>query len=195
MYLPNSTQYYFYNLDKNKTPKMKFFPLLLVVFFVSCSTLEKAVIIPAKTSQVYFDYEGDIASEIDSCFDLSIKSVKVLEKNKKKIILEYTIKNNGTVALPIEGTSRSKKDNVGIQIFFSGDDKYNRGDLLIDGFFIDLPSNVESNIIKPGETYKAQLSVSTKRKTSYHSAIIFHIDPMQVFKECDETNNYSSVRI
>lgn len=175
---------------------MRILPIVIVALFVvSCSTLEKATIIPTLEPQVLFDFESDITPEIDSCYDLTLKSIKVLEKNKKKIIIEYTIKNNGTIPIPIEGYTRSKSDNVGIQIFFSGDNKYNRGDLLIDGFFINLPSNVDSDVIQPGETYKAQLSVSTKRKTSYHSSIIFHIDPMQVFKECDETNNYSFVRI
>lgn len=174
---------------------MKYLSIAILALFVSCTNLEKAVIIPASAPQVYFDFEGEVMPEVDSCYDLTIKSVKVLEKDKKNIIVEYTIKNNGTAALPIEGLTRSKKDNVGIQIFFSGDDKYNRGDLLIDGFFIDLPSNVESSVIQPGETYKAQLKIKTKRKTSYHSSIIFHIDPMQVFKECDETNNYAFVRM
>ncbi|MFK7949863.1 MAG: hypothetical protein AB8G11_19895 [Saprospiraceae bacterium] len=174
---------------------MRILPVIIIAFFVSCSTLEKAVVIPAPESQVMFDFESDVMPEVDSCYDLTIKSVKVLEKNKKKIILEYTIKNKGTLPVPLEGASRSKKDNVGIHIFFSGDDKYNRGDLFIDGFFIDLPSNVESKVIQPGETYKAQLSISTKRKTSYHSSIIFHIDPIQMFRECDETNNYSFVRM
>lgn len=172
---------------------MKFFTAIIILLLsVSCSVTKEATILPSDDSTAFFDFEN---TEIDSCFDLTIKSVKVLEKNKKEIIVEYTIKNNGTVPIPIEGYERSKKDNVGIQVFLSGDDKYNRGDLLIDGFFIDVPSNVDSNIIKPGEAYKAQLSISKKRKTSYHSAIIFHIDPMQVFKECDETNNYTSVRI
>lgn len=175
---------------------MKFFSVVIaLLLFVSCSTLEKAVIIPAPKAQFLFDFEGDVMPEIDSCYDLSIKSIKVLEKSKKKIIVEYTIKNNGTIAVPIEGFARSKKDNVGIQVFFSGDDKYNRGDLLIDGFFIELPSNIKTNLIQPNETYKAQLDISTKRKTSYHSSLIFNIDPMQVFSECDETNNYTSVEI
>ncbi len=165
---------------------------LLGLMLSSCLTLEKPVIIGSANPVRQFDFETKI--ETDSCYDLMIKSIKVLEKRKNDIILEYTIKNDGTAAISIDGQGPSKGDNIGIQVFFSGDEKYNRGDLLVDGFFIEKPKDREDGLIQPDETYKAQLIIKTKRKTSYHSSIILHIDPMQVFKECDETNNYTSIR-
>lgn len=169
--------------------------LVLNLSFSGCKTLEAPIIMSEEAQKTtrHFDFEGN-APQVDSCFDLTIKTLKILEKHKKDIIVEYTIFNKGNVAIPIEGTKKTKKDNVGIQIFFSGDDKYNRGDLLVDGIFIEMPANSENGLIQPNETYKAQLKIDLKRKTSYHSTLILHIDPMQVFKECDETNNYTVVK-
>lgn len=166
---------------------------ILIIGFSSCLTLDQPMITSVSEPNRHFDFQGDIAPIVDSCYDLSIKSIKILEKRKNDIIVEYTIENNGTATISIDGKTRSKNDNVGIQVFFSGDDKYNRGDLLVDGFFIQKPKK-QSALIPPKSIYKAQLKISTKRKTSYHSSLIFHIDPMQVFKECDETNNYTSVK-
>ena len=178
--------------------KIKLFLLSVSIICIglsSCKSLEAPIIISdtAQKDIRQFDFEGNIP-QIDSCYDLTIKSLKILEKHKKEIIVEYTIFNSGNLPIPIEGSKKTKKDNVGIQIFFSGDDKYNRGDLLVDGIFIELPSNAENGLIQPNETYKAQMKISLKRKTSYHSTLILHIDPMQVFKECDETNNYTVVK-
>jgi hypothetical protein len=172
-----------------------FLLLIVIISFSNCKTIEEPIIISQEIEELtgQSNFKGKVP-QIDSCFDLTIKSLKILEKHKKDIIIEYAIFNKGNVAIPIEGAKKTKRDNVGIQIFFSGDDKYNRGDLLVDGIFIEMPSNSEEGVIKPNETYKAQLKISLKRKTSYHSTLILHIDPMQVFKECDETNNYTVVK-
>jgi hypothetical protein len=169
--------------------------LIMSISLSACKTFEASIIFSEETQKNMrqFDFEGKVPP-IDSCFDLTIKSLKVLEKHKKDIIVEYTIFNKGNVAIPIEGTKKTKKDNVGIQIFFSGDDKYNRGDLLVDGIFIEMPSNSDNGLIQPNESYKAQLKIDLKRKTSYHTTLILYIDPMQVLKECDETNNYTGVK-
>jgi hypothetical protein len=176
--------------------KLKFFLFLTaVIIFSSCKILDEPIIVSQEIKEPVrqFDFEGE-GSAIATCFDLTIQSLKILEKRKKEIIVEYTIFNKGDVPIPVEGIKKTKRDNVGIQIFFSGDDKYNRGDLLVDGIFIEMPSNSENGLIMPNETYKAQLKINLKRKTSYHSTLILHIDPMQVFKECDETNNYTGVK-
>ncbi|MFT5832696.1 MAG: hypothetical protein ACI97N_000309 [Cognaticolwellia sp.] len=169
---------------------------VLAISFSSCRTIEDPIITGEEQQEsiLQFDFEGEMPLVIDDCYDLTIKSLKILEKHKKEIIIEYTIFNKGSIAIPIEGTKRTKRDNIGIQIFFSGDDKYNRGDLLVDGIFIEKPENTEDGLIKPNDTYKAQIKINLKRKTSYHSTLILYIDPMQVFKECDETNNYTTVR-
>ena len=127
----------------------------------------------------------------DSCIDLEIISIKLLEKNKKKAIVEYTLRNNGNLPINFEGDTRKKDDNLAMQIFFSGDEKYNRGDLLVEGLFVNAP---ESNIIPPNNAVRQKMEISLSRKTSFHGYLILHIDPTQRFRECDETNNYASMK-
>jgi len=161
--------------------------LILVIF--SCSPKVNNTIVPADQLP---DSNLSIKSG-DSCYDLQIISLKLLEKSKKEVVVEYIIMNNGNQAVNIEGEKRSKSDNIGIQIFFSGDDKFNRGDLLVDGIFLETPSDSDGTI--PAKSaYKAQLIIDLDRKTSFHSSLIMHVDPIQIYNECDETNNYASMK-
>lgn len=164
-----------------------FFSLVVIIY--SCSSKVNNIIVPADQLPV-----SDIEIQPgDSCYDLEIVSLKLLEKSKKEVIVEYTIMNNGNLPVKIEGEKRSKTDNIGIQIFFSGDDKFNRGDLLVNGIYLETPSDSDG-MIPPKSAYKAQLVVDLDRKTSFHASLIMHVDPVQIFNECDETNNYASMK-
>jgi hypothetical protein len=166
--------------------------LFFAIFFANCQR-NTAIIIPAPEEKRFFDFETAVIVE-DSCADLVITSVKVLEKSKKEMIIEYTIKNKGNHPVLLEGAKSAKKDNVGVQVFFSGDEKYNRGDLLVDGFFLQSPPTNINGLLLPNEAYQSQKVISLKKKTSFHGSLILHIDPYQLVRECDETNNYTSVK-
>jgi hypothetical protein len=166
-----------------------FLVIASITLIYSCSPVVNNTIVPADqlpTSNINI-------STGDSCYDLEIISLKMLEKSKKEAVVEYIIMNHGNTAVKIEGEQRSKSDNIGIQIFFSGDDKFNRGDLLVDGIFLKTPSDSDGTI--PAKSaYKAQLVIDLDRKTSFHASLIMHVDPVQIYDECDETNNYASMK-
>ncbi len=168
---------------------MKFsLTIVSILLLFSCSPKVNNIIVP--TDQLP---TSDISLKGDSCYDLEIISLKLLEKSKKEVVVEYTIANYGNQAVNIEGEKRSKSDNIGIQIFFSGDNKFNRGDLLVDGIFLETPEGTDGTI--PAKSaYKAQLVIDLDRKTSFHSSLIMHVDPIQIYSECDETNNYASMK-
>jgi archaellum component FlaF (FlaF/FlaG flagellin family) len=161
----------------------------LIVIFCSCNSNINNVIVPANQ----LPESKLVIKQGDNCYDLEITSLKLLEKSKKEVIVEYTIRNNGNIPVSIEGEKRSSADNIGIQIFFSGDEKFNRGDLLVNGIYLETPSDSDG-LIPPKSAYKAQLVINLDRKTSFHSSLIMHVDPVQIYNECDETNNYTSMK-
>ena len=127
------------------------------------------------------------------CPDLFISDIKVLERNKKKMYVEYTIENRGEGPAYLLGKDKGKTDNVSLQVFFSGDDKYNRGDFLAHGFFIEKALKETNGMLEAKKSYVGGVEINIKRKTSFQGNLIFHIDPVQIIDECDETNNYTTV--
>ncbi len=129
----------------------------------------------------------------ETCPDLFISAINVIERNKKKMYVEYTVENRGKGPAYLLGESKKKIDNISLQVFFSGDKKYNRGDFLAHGFFIEKALPASNGKLEAGKSYIGGVEISLKRKTSFQGNLIFHIDPVQIVDECDETNNYTTV--
>ena len=92
-----------------------------------------------------------------------------------------------------EEKKKAKEDNIGLQAFFSVDEKYNQGDLMVAGVFIEDALLDKNGLLEPGESYLGELEINLKRKTSFHANFILHIDPVELVRECDETNNYTAI--
>ena len=135
----------------------------------------------------------DSTSTEETCPDLHIVEIKVIERGKKKMIVQYNLKNKGDAAVLLMGKRKAKEDNIGLQAFFSVDKKYNQGDLMVAGVFIEDALLDKNGLLEPGESYLGELEIDLKRKTSFHANFILHVDPVELVRECDETNNYTAI--
>jgi len=123
----------------------------------------------------------------DSCSDLQIDSIRVLEYKKKCYVVEYTLSNNGTAPAPLFGAKRKLTDNIILRAYFSGDRRVNRGDAEAGAAYI----KKGTGILLPGESYTGVMEVDRRLETNYISIVLLQVDAFSTLRECDETNNVS----
>jgi len=123
----------------------------------------------------------------DSCSDLQIDSIRVLEYKKKCYVVEYTLSNKGTAPAPLFGTKRKLTDNIILRAYFSGDRRLNRGDAEAGAAYI----KKGTGILLPGESYTGIMEVDRRLETNYISIVLLQVDAFSTLRECDETNNVS----
>ena len=123
--------------------------------------------------------------QTETCPDLSISELQIVEEKRKCLIVQYTVTNTGNSDVNLFGELRSKNDNIAIQAYFSGDRRLNKGDVLGDGVFItgDVP------ILKPDSSFSSVMEISLKEKTNHVGVLILKVDATHRANECDETNN------
>ena len=133
----------------------------------------------------------------DGCPDLVLSSLDIAEQKKSKIYIAYTLTNAGTAPVSLMGSDpKADNDNVAVKIYFSSDEAFQRGDILMGGDYVSnkwLSTN--EGILKPGESYTATVKISTKTKTSFTPYIVFDADAWQTVRECDETNNQKAILV
>lgn len=121
----------------------------------------------------------------DSCPDLQIDSIRVLEYKKKCYIIEYTLSNKGTAPAPLFGAKRKLTDNIIIRAYFSGDRRVNRGDAKAGAAYIKKGTGT----LLPGESYTGTIEVDRRLESNYISIVLLQVDAFSTLRECDETNN------
>jgi archaellum component FlaF (FlaF/FlaG flagellin family) len=133
----------------------------------------------------------------DGCPDLVLSSLEIVEQKKSKVYIEYTLTNNGINPVSLMGKDpKNDQDNVAVKIYFSSDETYQRGDILMGGDYVsnDFLKTNEGEL-KPGESYTTTVKISTKTKTSFTPYIVFDADAWQIVRECDETNNQKAILV
>ena len=126
---------------------------------------------------------------------LPFHRMKIVEQKKSKVYLSYTITNTGTSEVNLMGEDvKAENDNVAVKMYFSSDEKYQRGDILIGGDYVnnDFLATNEGKL-KPGESYTETVKVSTKTQTSFTPYVVFDVDAWQIVRECNETNNQTAI--
>ena len=133
----------------------------------------------------------------DGCPDLVLSSLDLAEQKKSKVSIAYTLTNNGTTPVSLMGTNaKDNNDNVAVKFYFSSDETFQRGDILMGGDYVDNDwIKTNDGILKPGESYSATVTISTKTKTSFTPYIVFDADAWQTVRECDETNNQNAILV
>jgi len=125
----------------------------------------------------------------ESCPDLVIGNIEVLEYEEKCLILQYTVYNQGTAPANLFGPKRKRTDNVVVRAYFSGDKRLNRSDTAAGATYIyqkDVPNN---GMLNNGEYYTGIIELDRRKKNNYVSVILLQADAMSTLAECDETNN------
>lgn len=160
--------------------------ILLVVTFWQCKPT-KTVTSNEDDNPTFFADEG--------CPDLILTKLQIVERNKKELIVNYTIQNTGDASVSVLGANERKKgDNLAIKMYFSSDAQLQRGDVLIGGDYLDNDAlkNTDGRL-RAGKTYKGQIKVPLKKQTSFTPYLILDVDAWQTVIECDETNNQTAI--
>jgi len=122
------------------------------------------------------------------CPDLQLDTLIITRQTKKWATIEYRISNKGKGPASLKGDSGKKEGNLAIKAYLNRTGKLSKGAIPIGGNFIS-----DQDLLKPGEVYTGVIRLDITKKTKYSSALIIQLDPYLVVRECDETNNYSSV--
>lgn len=117
------------------------------------------------------------------CADLAIKKIELVTKCANAMVVMVTIENRGINIVDIP-TDKS----LVIQAFWSGDARYNSGDILIHGDYVKNFGDYGKSL-SPDGTYSMPLTVPLKGKTQFTNNLILLIDATFFVNECDESNN------
>lgn len=120
--------------------------------------------------------------------DLQFEEVVITKQKKNFVCVRYTIKNTGDAALNLLGPTNRKKDNLTIRAYLSGDKKYSKGDVLLDGGYID-NNAVPNGKLLPGKSFTGELKIDLHLKTNYLNVLILKLDDFKTVPESDEWNN------
>ncbi len=121
----------------------------------------------------------------DSCPDLRVDSIKIIEYKKKCYIAEYSISNQGNIPAPLFGEKKKLTDNIILRAYFSGDKRLNRGDAEAGAAYI----KTGDGTLEPGQSYTGKIEIDRNLETNYISIILLQVDAFSTLRECDETNN------
>jgi hypothetical protein len=135
-----------------------------------------------------------VQKDIVPCIDLVFDTVQVVRHENKYIELEFSIRNRGTIAAPIFGTKRGKKDNIAVHFYFSGTNRMTRGALFVDGIYLTKGLKATKGMLAPNAVYTQRLKLSLKKRISFYGVILLQLDAFDILRqECDETNNVQSI--
>ncbi len=117
------------------------------------------------------------------CPDLAVKKVELVTKCSNAMVVMVTIENRGisTVDIPDD-------KSLVVQAFWSGDPKFNTGDILINGSFVKNFGDYGKSL-SPDGTYSMPITVPLKGKTQFTNNLILVVDATFFIEECDESNN------
>ena len=155
-------------------PKKNVFTAFLLVFGIHFGSFAQTSTAP-KESQ-----------EPKKCADLAIKKIELVTKCANSMVVMVTIENRGINTVDI-----TTDKNLVIQAFWSGDARYNSGDILIHGDYVKNFGDYGKSL-SPDGTYSMPLTVPLKGKTQFTNNLILLIDATFFVNECDESNNDAS---
>jgi len=131
----------------------------------------------------------------DYCPDLHIDSLFVLSRSKKEVVLGYRLTNLGKGPAMIYGQTSEGELKTGIRTNISGSTRLTKGAIAVGGTFIETGLKETDGLLPAGQSLMGKIKIDARRMTKFLSAIILELDAYGMVKECDETNNISSIRI
>ena len=176
-------------LGTMKTNYILIFSTFLILGFSQCKSSSKVVSSNSKEDPVFFADEG--------CPDLILEDLKVVETKKSDVYISYKITNKGDAPMTLLGQdSKKKKDNTAIKLYFSSNETFEVGDVLVGGLYVDNKALADKGgKLEAGASYEGVAKVSIKRKTSFTPYLVMDVDAWQLTIECDETNNQASIKL
>ncbi len=129
------------------------------------------------------------------CADLIIENVEILKKNKRFVLVKYTIKNIGNIPISLHGPTKKEEDNIAIQSHFTRSHKLTRGSIPIDVSFIKKGNRDIKGMINPEESVTLKLKVETSKLTKFTPVLALTLNPFSINFECNKLNNVFFVDI
>ncbi len=123
------------------------------------------------------------AQNTRKCPDLVVKKVELVTKCSNAMVVMVTIENKGISTVDIPNDK-----SLVIQAFWSGDPKFNTGDILINGSYVKNFGDYGKSL-SPDGTYSMPITVPLKGKTQFTNNLILVVDATFFIEECEEGNN------
>ncbi len=135
------------------------------------------------------------SSTDEKCPDLIISKVNFLKKSKSKLLIEYTLTNQGTDAAQLYDKKAKEKEYVIITAYFSASGKLSRGSVEAGGDAIVKGLESTGGKLLPGSSLTNKISIDISSKSRFLNTLILSADSRQVIYECVENNNNASILI
>lgn len=141
--------------------------------------------------------EPVVAAELienrEKCPDLTFSKFKIVEKGKKHVVLEYSVKNVGKGPAVLQKKEKGDDLLIGIRVFLSGAPVVSRASKELGMDFLRVPYYKKE--LYPDEEITQQTKIQTKGKTSFLKYLVLQIDSYQLMQECDRRNNEGAVEL
>ena len=139
---------------------------------------------------IYFlSFAQTTFAQDENCMDITIQSARILERKSRCLRLEIVLENKGTRVIKL-----SKEKMLGVQWYWSGDSKYNAGDIFVDGMVVKNFGEYGS-ILPPDGVYALTCEVKLSKKSRFLNNLIFVADALFNYDECNENNNIYSLTV
>lgn len=141
------------------------------------------------------DDEPIVKFDKNTCPDLRIDTLVVLQESKKSVTLQYTISNQGKGPANMIGLKKGSADNVAIKAHMSSSPRLHRGAIVIGGGFIDDLPREKQGVLLPNEKHTGTIKLDLRKMTRFTPVVILELDTYQSVRECDERNNNNHVEL
>ncbi|MFK8005524.1 MAG: hypothetical protein AB8H03_04100 [Saprospiraceae bacterium] len=134
------------------------------------------------------ELENQISKE-KLCADLIIQNVEILKKNKRIVLVKYTIKNVGNIPISLHGETKKEIDNIAIQSHFTRSHKLTRGSIPVDIAFVKKRTKDVKGMLDPEESISQKLKIEISKVTKFTPVLALTINPISTNVECNRLNN------
>jgi hypothetical protein len=150
---------------------------------------ETEIIDPIAENQLKEELQENQISKEKLCGDLMIEEVKILKKNKRFILVKYTIKNVGNIPISLHGATKNEIDNIAIQSHFTRSHNLTRGSIPVDLTFVKKGNRNVKGMLAPEESISQKLKIEISKISRFTPVLALTINPLSTNTECNKLNN------
>ena len=125
------------------------------------------------------------------CADLAIADMRVVERERQKATVQWTIVNRGSADLRVADLP----PGLPLEVFLGGSPTISGSSRRVGQFDLTAAARKqlgEDGAVAAGESLSLVEEVDTRAATRYTAVLTARLDPGQTLRECDETNNEAS---
>lgn len=153
-------------------------------------TTESEVIDTKANNQLNEENQSDQKISTEKlCADLMIENVEILKKNKRIVLVKYTIKNVGNIPIALHGETKKETDNIAIQSHFTRSHNLTRGSIPVDLSFVKKKTKDVKGMLVPDESISQKLKIEISKVTKFTPVLALTINPISTNVECNRLNN------